>query len=113
MELEVSFREDLDVGRDAGRVVCLSRRKILEKLTSLCPFSRLYVVSWEEADETASSTRDQGRALSTESGTGGPGNLRRHLARRFRGSGAVLAGTKADMIAWPRPSDDKNAPRRR
>ena len=57
-ELEESFHDDLDVGRDAGRVVCLSSRKILKKLKSLCPLSRLYVVSWEEAGETASSTRD-------------------------------------------------------
>ena len=65
-ELEESFRDELDIGRDAGRVVCLSMRKILKKLKSLCSLSRLYVVSWEEAGETASSTPDQGRALSTE-----------------------------------------------
>ena len=70
IELEKSFREEMDVGRDAGGVVCLLRRNIREKLKSICSVSRLYVVSWEEAGETASSTRDVGRALSTESGTG-------------------------------------------
>ena len=48
----------------------LSVRKILEKLKSLCSLSRLYVASWEGAGETASSTRDQGRALSTENEAG-------------------------------------------
>ena len=40
--------------------------KFLEKLKSLCSLSRLDVVSWEGAGETASSTLYQIRALSTE-----------------------------------------------
>ena len=49
-----------------GRVVCRSMRKIREKLKSLCSLSRLSVLSGEGAGETASSTQDQGRVLSTE-----------------------------------------------
>ena len=48
-ELEESFRDDPDINMDTGRVVCLSVRKILEKLKSLCSLRRLYVVSWERA----------------------------------------------------------------
>ena len=73
---------------DGGQVVCLSSRQILEKLKSLCSLSRLYVVSGEGAGETASSTRDQGRALSTENEAG---NLRQHWAGHFGGHKAVLA----------------------
>ena len=40
-ELGESFRNDLQIGIDAGRVVCFSMRKILKKLKSLCPLSRL------------------------------------------------------------------------
>ena len=47
-------------------VSCVFLQGKLEKLKSLCSLSRLYVVSGEEAGETASSTRDQGRVLSTE-----------------------------------------------
>ena len=53
-----------------GLVVCLSVRKIHEKLKSPRPLSPLFVVSWEGAGETASSTRDQGRAWSTENEAG-------------------------------------------
>ena len=45
-----------------GRVVCLSVRKIFEKLKSLCPLRRLHVAPLEEAGETASSTWEKGRA---------------------------------------------------
>ena len=65
-QVDELFRDDLDVGMDAGRVACFSVRKIFEKLKSLCPLRRLHVAPWEEAGETASSTRNQGRVLSTE-----------------------------------------------
>ena len=44
-ELEESFRNDREIGMDAGRVVCFSMRKNLKKL-KIRPLSRLYVVSW-------------------------------------------------------------------
>ena len=56
-----------------GRFVSLSVRNILEKLKSLCPSRRLHVAPTEEAGETASSTWDQGRALSTENEAGAVG----------------------------------------
>ena len=74
-DLEVMSRDDLDVGMDVGRVVCLSVRNIFEKLKSLCSLRRLHVVPLKEAGETASSTRDQGRALSTENEAGTRGIL--------------------------------------
>ena len=48
-------------------------RKILEKLKSICSLSRLFVVSWRDARETAPSTQDQGRTLSTENEAGAVG----------------------------------------
>ena len=60
---------------DAGRVVCLAMRKILEKLKNVVSVSRLHVVSWEGAVETTSSTWDQGRALSTEDEAGALGTF--------------------------------------
>ena len=39
-EFEESNRDDLDIGMDAGRVVCLSMGKSLQKLKSICSRSR-------------------------------------------------------------------------
>ena len=75
---------------DAGRVVCLSVREILEKLKSLCSLRRHHLALVEEAGETASSTREQG------------------LVRGERARGTFDFGTtNADPIAWPRPSRTK------
>ena len=97
---------------DAGRIVCISMRKVIDKLESLCSLSRLYVVSWRDAGETASSTRDQGRASSTESQTADPGIFdgtwqdgSEHAAQ-FRHDETV-----PDSLASA--VEDKNAPRRR
>ena len=54
-------------------VSCVAIRKILEKLKSICPSRRLHVAPMEEAGETASSTWDQVRALSTENEAGALG----------------------------------------
>ena len=75
-DLEALSRDDLDVGMDVRRVLCLSVRKIFEKLKSPCPLRRLHVAPVKEAGETAS---ERGRH---------PGNRRQHWAGQF---GAVLA----------------------
>ena len=64
-DLEESFRHDLDIGMKAGRLACFSIGKIFKKLKSLGSLGRLDGGSWKEAGETASSSRDQSRALST------------------------------------------------
>ena len=53
----------------------LSVRNILEKLKSLCSLRRLHMAPVEEAGETASSTREQGRALSAETEAGARGTF--------------------------------------
>ena len=74
-ELEESFRDDLDIDMDAGRVVCLSVRKIIEKSKSLCSLRRLHMAPVEEAGEIASSTWEQGRALSADNEAGAQGTF--------------------------------------
>ena len=74
-ELEESFPDDLDVNMAARRVVCVAVRKILEKLKSLCSLRRLHVAPMEGAGETASSTQEQGRALSAENEAGALGTF--------------------------------------
>ena len=74
-ELEDSFRDDLDINMDTRRVVCVSVRKILEKLKSLCSLRRLHMAPVAEAGEAASSTREQGRALSAENDAGARGTF--------------------------------------
>ena len=69
-DLEEMSRDDADVGMDVGRVVLLCVRNIFEKLKSLCSLRRLHVVPLKEAGETAASTREKGRALSTENEAG-------------------------------------------
>ena len=63
----------------------------LEKLKSLGSLSRLCVVSGEGAGSTASSTRDQGRVLSTGNQADTWGNLGRHRAGQFGARKVVLA----------------------
>ena len=60
---------------DTRRVVCVSVRKILEKLKSLCSLRRLHMAPVAEAGEAASSTREQGRALSAENDAGARGTF--------------------------------------
>ena len=86
-----------------GRVVCLSMRKILEKLKSLCSLSRLYVFSREGAGETASSTRDQGRALSTEN-VAGPRGILDSIGQDSLEDARSLGMSRADPAALPRLS---------
>ena len=87
----------------SGGVVCLSMRKILEKLKSLCSLSRLYVSSREGAGETASSTRDQGRALSTEN-VAGPRGISDSIGQDSLEDARSLGMSRADPAALPRLS---------
>ena len=50
-ELEEPSRDDLDIGMDAGHVVCLSTRKTVEKLKSFCSLSRLHVLLSKEQEK--------------------------------------------------------------
>ena len=111
-ELEESFRDDLDIGMDAGRVVCLSVRKVLEKLKSLCSLRRFHTASTEKAGETASSTRDQGRALSTENEAGALGIFDNPWQDGSEDT-ARFRHDEGGLDSFASAVEDKNAPRTR